>query len=265
MPPPAAPARSGGPSSRAVSGTTLLEGLPDCHLDPGDDATDGSLDLLDGLVADLAGPLEGPRRRGRRGFLSAEPHALGAGDRTLDGVPRHEPNVPADLGGALDEHAGARADRASGLGADFLGAFEDADDPALGRRAQVATDLGGAHDRTTQDVGDRRGERRADRTRALDGADQRAADRVDNGGHNLTGALDRPDQGVLDRFHDPFVNRSTHLRPPSGDERHLFAPWAAAQYARLTLGHPPYQPLGMGRLALGWFRAHEPSVCTPTT
>src|SRR5712691_11025246 len=211
MPPPPAPARSGGHSSRAVSGTTLLEGFLDDHLDPGDDATDGSLDLLDGLVANLAGPPEGPRRGGRRGFLSAEPHARGAGDRTLDGVPRHEPNIPADLGGALDEHARARADRANGLGSNFLGAFEDADDPAFGRGAQVAADLGGTRDGAAQDIGDRRGQRRADRTRALDGRHQRAAHGVDDGVHDLAGALDRADQGVLNRFYDPLVNRSTHL------------------------------------------------------
>src|SRR2546425_377407 len=132
----------------------------------------------------------GAERGGRTGPPGAEAPALGGGHRALAGVPRHKPDIPADLGGALDEDAGARTDRANGLCSDFLGAFEDADDPAFGRRAQVAADLGGARDGAAQDVGDRRGQRSADRAGALDGADQRAADGVDDGGQNLTRPLD---------------------------------------------------------------------------
>src|SRR2546426_9790376 len=176
---------------------TLLERLLHDHLAPGD-APGGCLaNLPHRFLANPPRPFEGARRGGRRGFLGAEAYVLGAGDGALHRIPRHQPDVSADIGGALDKDAGARAHGVDGLDSDVLGAPEDTDDATLGGGAQVAPDLGGARDGTAKDVGDRRGQRGADRAGPLDGGHERAADGVDNAVQDLTGALDRADQLVL--------------------------------------------------------------------
>ena len=77
---------------------TLLEGLLHDHLDARDDAGHCIADLLDGLLADLPRPFDGPGggRRGR--LLDIEANLLGAGDGALDGVPRDSADIAADFG-----------------------------------------------------------------------------------------------------------------------------------------------------------------------
>src|SRR6266567_4825461 len=195
---------------------TLLEGLLQDHLDAPDDAGQCIADLLDGLLADLPRPFDGPggSRRGR--VLDIEANLLGARDGALDGVPRNGAEIAADLGRTLDEGARADADGVDRLGADLLRALENADHSSLGGGTDVAADLGRAHDGAAKDVGYRRRQRGTDRARTLDGGHQCAADGVDDSVQDLTGALDRADHLVFHRVHDSFAARIhlAHLEPP---------------------------------------------------
>src|SRR2546426_12490674 len=99
---------------------TLLERLLYDHLDPGDDPGGCLANLLHRFLANLTRPFEGTRRGGRRGFLGAEAYVLGAGDGALHRIPRHQPDVSADIGGALCQDPGARALRVGGLDSHVL-------------------------------------------------------------------------------------------------------------------------------------------------
>src|SRR5882672_38938 len=198
---------------------TLLKGLLQDHLDARDDAGHCIADLLDGLLADLPRPFDGPSS-GRRGrLLDIEANLLGAEDGALDGVPRDSADIAADFGRALDEGTRADADGVDRLDADLLRALEHADHASLGGGTDVAADLGCAHDGAAKDVGYGRRQRGTHGASALDGGHQCAADGVDGSVQDLTGALDRADHLVLHRFHDPLPARIhlAHAGPPCGE------------------------------------------------
>src|SRR2546427_200380 len=138
----------------------------------------------------LPRPFDGPGggRRGR--LLDIEANLLGAGDGTLDGVPRDSADIAADFGRTLDEGTSADADGVDRLDADLLRALEHADNASLGGGTDVAADLGRAHDGAAEDVGYGRRQRGTHGASALDGGHQCAADGVDGSVQDLTGALD---------------------------------------------------------------------------
>src|SRR5712692_5657064 len=132
---------------------TLLKRLLHDHLDARDDAGHCIADLLDGLLADLPSPFDGPGggRRGR--LLDIEANLLGAGNGTLDGVFCDNAEIATDFGRALDEGTSADADGVDRLGPDLLRALENADNASLGGGTNVAADLGRANDGAAKDVG----------------------------------------------------------------------------------------------------------------
>src|SRR2546426_12352374 len=132
---------------------TLLERLLYDHLDPGDDPGGCLANLLHRFLANLTRPFEGTRRGGRRGFLGAEAYVLGAGDGALHRIPRHQPDVSADIGGALYKDAGARSHCVGCLDTDVLGAPGYIDDATLGWVAPYAPHSGGSRVGSAQEFG----------------------------------------------------------------------------------------------------------------